>query len=321
MAGLNSHMQKIVSFTSKLNATLNPQRLINVSLPGVNLGKMFGVEELEGVQTLGDLVNTIEDVGGDIMTGVNLLRCAGKMNMSDWGQWLGQLGMGVTSIIASIVDVVIEAIAIQISAAVQQIVGAITSIVSALHNLVTSVGLLLEGLGDFWKSLTWDVDFDFDWDLSEKNCKDMYAAIAGCFLNKFLGDYFEEFKQKAVEMINEGGSAFNDFLYAELSDVHTFAAYANQEAFLLEKAKIQISGLRKEVLAAAPPLPDYTPTSASQSTTSTSATPANNNNTPAASTGGGGTNTKTPTNTNTPAGGATPSAPTSTPTNNNNTKK
>ena len=99
-------------------------------------------------------------------------------------------------------------------------------------------------------------------------------------------------------MINEGGSAFNDFLYAELSDVHTFAAYANQEAFLLEKAKIQINGLRKEVLAAAPPLPDYTPPSARQSTSSATATPTNNN-------------------TKTPAGGATPTAPT----NNNNTKK
>lgn len=246
---LNSQLQKVISFTSKMNSTLNPQKLINVTLPGVNLGKLFGFEDKEGIQTLGDLVETIEDIGGDIMTGVNLIHCASIMNMNDWSNFLGQMAMGVTSIVASITDTIIEAIAIQINSAVQQVVGAITSVVSALHNLVTSVVLLLEGLSDLWDAISFDVDFDFEFELSEKNCKDMYAAIAGCLLNKFLGNYLDEFKEKALEVINKGGNKFNNFLYAELSDVHTFAAYANQEAFLLEKAKIQIDGLRKEVIS------------------------------------------------------------------------
>ena len=91
---------------------------------------------------------------------------------------------------------------------------------------------------------------DIDFELSEKNCKDMYAAIAGCLLNKYLGPYLDEFKEKALNAINKAGNAFNDMLYEELSDARTFAAYAEQEAFLLEKAKIQIKGLTKDNLTA-----------------------------------------------------------------------
>jgi hypothetical protein len=74
----------------------------------------------------------------------------------------------------------------------------------------------------------------------------MYAAIAGCLLNKFLGPYIEEFTSKVVGKINEVGNDFNDKLYDELQDANVFASYANREAFLLKKASIQMSGLTKE---------------------------------------------------------------------------
>jgi len=76
----------------------------------------------------------------------------------------------------------------------------------------------------------------------------MYAAIAGCLLNKFLGPYIEEFTDKVVGKINEVGNNFNNALYEGLQDVNTFSSYANQESFLLKKASLQIKGLTKENL-------------------------------------------------------------------------
>ena len=241
--GLTESLNSIVQYTAKINTYLNPQNLLNVKLPGANLGKLFGYED-EDI-SINDLIGGIESIGGDIMTGVNLIRCATIMGLNDWGGFLGQMAMGVTSVIASIADQIIEAVAIQLGNAVRQIVGVITSIVSALHNLWTSISLLLESLGDLWDSWSKDISLDIDFELHEKNCKDMFAAIAGCLLNKFLGPYLDEFKEKAIREINKGGNAFNDMLYEELSDVRTYAAYAHQEAFLLKKASMQIDGLKR----------------------------------------------------------------------------
>lgn len=248
--GLNSSLQKVISYTSKFNSMLNPQTFLNVSVPGANLGKIFGQEDGEGVQTLGDLIGQVEDIGGDIMTGVNLVRCTKYMNWGNIGGLLGSMAMGTASVIMAITDQILDAVAIQLGNAVQQVVGTITAIVDALVNVWTSIELLIDAISDLWDSISFDIDFDIDFELSEKNCKDMYAAIAGCLLNKYLGPYLDEFKEKALNAINKAGNAFNDMLYEELSDARTFAAYAEQEAFLLEKAKIQIKGLTKDNLTA-----------------------------------------------------------------------
>lgn len=246
--GLTSSLDKIISFTSKFNDSLNLQKLLNVNVPGIDFGKYFGRNHEQGTQTLGDLVGQIEEIGGDIMTGANLIRCATVMNMSDWENFLGQMSMGVTSIIASIADQIINELSLQIGNAIQQIVNTITSIADALYNVWVSIELLIDSIGDLWDNWTTDIDFDIDFELNERNCKDMYAAIAGCFLNKFVGSYLDEFREKALNEINKGGNKLNDMLYDELSDARTFAAYANHEAFLLQKAKLQIQGLTKENL-------------------------------------------------------------------------
>lgn len=244
---LTESLDNIVKYTAKINTYLNPQNLLSVKIPGANLGKVFGEEGIN-VTTLGDVIEGVERIGGDIMTGVNIIRCAFVMGSDGYLGFLGQMAMGVTSVIMSIADQIIEAVAIQLGNAVRQIVGVITSIVSALHNLWTSVSLLIKSLGDLWDSWTKDIDFDIDFELQKENCKDMYAAIAGCMLNKYLGPYLDEFKEKAIREINKGGEAFNNMLYEELSDVRTYAAYAHQEAFLLKKAQIQIDGLQRDKL-------------------------------------------------------------------------
>lgn len=250
--GLNSSMKKLVSYTSKLNNLLDFNKLLSVKVPGAKYTSLFGtsMDEGDGGMTLAEIAKNVGEIGGDIMTGVNLVNCAfimSKGGMQGWKDFLGSMAMGVTSVILSLTDVILDAIAIQIGNAVSQIISTISSVISALYSIWTSIlGILdaLEELWDNWKTIKLDIDIE----LSKENCKDMYAAIAGCLLNKYLGPYLNEFKEKALNAINKYGNDFNNLLYEELSDARTFAAYASQEAFLLKKAELQIKGLTKENL-------------------------------------------------------------------------
>lgn len=246
---LNSSMQKVIDFTSKLNSYLDLNNLIDVKVPGGKLAEMVGWEEGEGIQSVGDLVRAVEDVGGLVATGANLVRCGYTIASSDqYKNFLGSMAMGVTNVIVQITDEIWNAVAAQINQAVMQVVGTITNIITALNNLWTSIELLWEGLKKCWDDWMRDIDFNIGLELDAKNCADMYAAIGGCLLNKFLGPYLDEFKEKALKEINEAGKSFNDLLYEEMADANAFAAYANHEAFLLNKAELQIKGLTRENL-------------------------------------------------------------------------
>lgn len=246
--GINSSMQKIMSFTQKFSDSLNLNNILSVDIPGSPLTSFLGIEDDEGIQSLGDLKDAIDETGALLATGANILICGFTMGKEGYAGFLSQMAMGVTSIIASITDQIIEAISLQLQMAIDQIVNVITNIVSALHNLANSVMMIIESIKNVYKSWKDGVEFKLKLDLDKKNCKDMFAAIAGCLLNKFLGPYIDEFKEKTLNAINEYGKDFNDLLYDELSDANTFAAYANQEAFLLKKASLQINGLTKENL-------------------------------------------------------------------------
>ena len=245
---VEEELQKIISFTSKFTSGPNFGSMTSFKIPGSNITEMLlgdDGDDLE-ISSLSDVKNIISDVGGTIMTGANIINCAFTMHSVDgWSNFLGSLAMGVTGVIASIADEIWNAIAVQLNMAVQQIINTLFNIVTAIHNLIKS-GLLIvqaiknlfsgDGFSDLWKKLSWP---DF---IAKENCADMFAAIAGCFLNKFLGPYIDEFKEKATSKINELGKSMNDLIYDELADANLYAAYANREAFLLEKMSIQING-------------------------------------------------------------------------------
>lgn len=243
-----SNLKKIIDYTARFNQYTNPKNIINITMPDHILYSIFGFEDNEGETTTKSLAATIKDVGGDIMTGANIIRCASIMSLGDWGDFLGQLGMGVSGAIMAVLDPIVTAISIQLSNAVSQIASTVLNIVSALYDLWTQIGLIITALGELWDNWTTNWNLKFQWELDAKNCKDMFAAIGACFLNKFLGPYLTEFKEKAVREINNYGNDFNQMLYEEMKDINTFASYASQEAFLLQKAQLQMKGLTKENL-------------------------------------------------------------------------
>lgn len=248
--GLNSSMQKVLQYTQKINAVLDPNKWLSMRLPG-GVGSIFGRETGEGETSLGEVLDELNTMAGDIMTGANLIRCAylmSKNGAAGWGDFLGALSMGVMGAVTAVADTIMDAIYVQISNAVNQIVNLVSSLLDAIFNVWAAMCQIWDALKDLWNKKGEWVDFNLDWALAEENCKDMYAAIGACLLNKFLGPYLDEFKEKATNQINKYGAQLNDLIYEEVADVRTFAAYANQEAFLLKKASLQIKGLTRENL-------------------------------------------------------------------------
>lgn len=245
---LASSMGKVTSFTNKLfNITSGSQ--LGTNIPTNSVMSALGVDGPLGLGSAEDIANTVKELKEGIANTATLAYCAWNLWSIEGGLgFLERLALGMDSAIASILDQVIDAIATQISMAAQQVIGAFTSLVDALANLVQSVLLIADSLVDLWNSWTDWSNWKFQMNLEKEACLDMYASIAGCLLNKYLGSYLEEFTEKVVGKINEVGNNFNDALYDSLSDVNTFSSYANQEAFLLKKASIQIKGLTKENL-------------------------------------------------------------------------
>lgn len=246
--GLLSSMGKVVNFTNKLIGVTNPQfSHANVSVG--SWGRILGLGDSLSFNSLSDIRQSISDIKGAISQTVTTAACLKYMlwdNPAEMLNFLDQLATGVMGAIGSVVDQIIDAISFQISNAVSQVVGAIVSLVGALQSLWESILLLTEIIIDTVKSWGEWGELSLELDLQKENCKDMFASIAGCYLNKFLGSYLDEFAEKAVNQINTIGTEFNNILYDELQDVNTFSSYARQESFLLKKAAIQIKGLSKE---------------------------------------------------------------------------
>ena len=246
---LASSMGKVLNFTNKIVGATNPFNSgANVSVG--SWGRIMGLDDLS-FSSLSDTKRSISDIKGALSQTLTTAACLKYMvwdNPSEMLNFLDQLATGVVGAVGSVIDEIYDAISYQISNAVNQVVGSILAVVDALGSLVSSIVSLWEAIVDTVSSWADWSNLKLELELQQENCKDMFASIAACLLNKFLGSYLDEFTEKVVGKINEVGSDFNDKLYDELQDANAFASYAKQEAFLLKKASIQIKGLSKENL-------------------------------------------------------------------------
>lgn len=246
---LSSSMAKITNFTSKITS-LSPNNL-HANIPSNSVTRALGIDGDLSFGSISDIKNSISELKQGVATAATLAYCTAIL-LSDGGKTalgiLENLATGAGAIITDMYQQISQAVAAQISMAAQQIIGCITNLVTALQNLVTSVLILAQSIVAMVKSwLDWS-NFQWELEIEAENCKDMLSAIAACYLNKLLGPYIEQFTSKVVGKINEVGNTFNQALFQEFQDVNMFSSYANQEAFLLQKASIQIKGLSKQNL-------------------------------------------------------------------------
>ena len=209
----------------------------------------MGISEELGFGSLEEIKESISEISGAVNKGYTMVNCAIDLFTTGAGlDFLYKLASGIDNAIQSVIDEIFDAVATQVSLAAQQVIGAVTNLIDSLLNLVNSILLIAESLKELYDSWTdWNNDM-IKWQYDKEACADLYASIAACLLNKLLGPYLDKFTEKVTGKINEIGNDFNEKLYDELQDVNTFSSYANQEAFLLKKASIQMKGLTKENL-------------------------------------------------------------------------
>lgn len=244
--GLASSMQKITSVTNRLvNITSGSSSGTNI--PTNTFLSVLGITEDLGFGSLSEIKNSISSIVGGISRGVTMVNCAYDLLTTSAGlDFLLKLASSLDNAVQSVVDQIFDAVATQVAIAAQQIIGTFVNFIKSIANLVNSVVLIAKALEELWESWTNWGNWKWNFNLQNESCSDMFAAIAGCLLNKFLGPYLDEFTNKIVGEINEFGTEINNKLYEEFQDVNMFSSYANQEAFLLKKASIQLKGLTKE---------------------------------------------------------------------------
>ena len=73
--------------------------------------------------------------------------------------------------------------------------------------------------------------------------KYIFAAIAACMMNKFLGNKLQNLEDKISGEIIKTGDELNSHIADQLSDVNSVSSYLERERFMMEKATKQINGI------------------------------------------------------------------------------
>ncbi|MBO5827403.1 MAG: hypothetical protein J6R59_02930 [Paludibacteraceae bacterium] len=264
--GLASSISKITSFATKnkglISGAINGiQGITKGSMTGTNLpttavNAAMGIADSLGFNPLDKISSKIEEIGGDILTGVNAIKCAWDLfSIDDALGFLEQMAMGVVGAVTAVVDQVVGAVVGQVVAAIDQVVGAVLGVIDAIKNMINSILLIVDAILSLWDNWTDWADWKWNLDIQGQSCDDMFSSIAGCLMNQMLGSKFDKilgkitgFGDKVTNKIQNFGDKVNSAIYDELEGINTFSSYANQEAFLLRKASLQIRGLTKENL-------------------------------------------------------------------------
>lgn len=250
MASFINEMQKIVSFTSKLVGAVN-SNAIGANIPTNTIMQALGIEDDLSFNSVADTIESLNELKDTAVYGINMARCAIVMATNEKGQtgnFLAAMEQSLVGAIASVVNQIWDAVAIQVSNAVGQIIGTFLNIVKSLQSLLTSVLLLFDSIKNFIVGLADFAKLRFELLLKQEQCASFLSSIAACLLNKYLGPYLDQFTNSVVGKINEFGNNFNEALYEGLQDANVFASYAQQEAFLMKKASLQINGLTPTAL-------------------------------------------------------------------------
>lgn len=171
--------------------------------------------------------------------------CAGKM-LTNPGMLLNTLDILGNNILAAATEMASRLANIvkgQINQALGQVVGSITGLVNNALGFLGSIIDLVDAIKNLFEDLKNIGDLDFKNFMADEDCEYMFATMAACMLNKFLGTKLQSFEQKIAGKITEVGSSLNSAIASELQDVNSLSSYIERERFMMEKATRQISGL------------------------------------------------------------------------------
>lgn len=226
--------------------TSSASSLFNVKIPAFSLTQGF---EYEGVKSLGGIVNSVVDSAQNLLQGARLAYCIGKM-ITDPSMMLGVLDMLGNNILAAATEIagrLANLVKGQINQALAQISGTITGLVNNVLGFLGSIVDLYKAVANLYDSIM-NIGFK-DWEdfMSEEDCEYIFAMLAACMLNKFLGSKLQDLERKLSDKIISAGTSLNSAIAENLADVNSVSSYVEREKFMMEKATKQINGINNMI--------------------------------------------------------------------------
>lgn len=214
----------------------------DIKLPGFSIAK--GVET-SSVSSLGQIATSFASSVQNLIQGANMLYCVGRAitNPKMLLNTLDVLGGNILAAATEIASRLASQVRGQLNAALGQITGSIDGLIRNSLGFLGSIIDLCDALKNFIQNVFSLGDSDYKLGLSDEECEYMFATMAACMLNKFLGNKLKSFEQKISGKIATTGTELNSAIAKELADVNSLSSYAEREKFMMEKATKQINGL------------------------------------------------------------------------------
>lgn len=220
--------------------------VFDVKLPSFSISK--GIQ-VSSVSSLGDLAASVTSSAQNLIQGGKMIYCIGKMIASP-GMFLNALnilGNNVLAAATAIASRLANQVRGQLNLALSQITGSITNLITNALGFLGSIIDLADSIKNFVKNLLNLGVGDFDEFVSDEECEYMFATMAACMLNKFLGDKLQKFEKEISGKISEAGDELNSAISDNLADVNSLSSYIEREKFMMEKATKQINGINKMI--------------------------------------------------------------------------
>lgn len=216
--------------------------LFNIKIPTFSLSQGF---DSQGVKSIGGVVNSVVDSAQNLLQGARLAYCLGTM-ITNPAMFLGMLDTLANSAVAAAADMASRIASLvkgQITQALSQITGTITGLINNVLGFLNSILNLYDSILNLIESLKNIGNWDWEDFMAEEDCEYIFAMMAACMLNKFLGSKLQELEQKISNKIIETGSQLNSAIAENLADVNTVSSYIERETFMMNKATKQINGI------------------------------------------------------------------------------
>lgn len=214
----------------------------DLKIPGFSISGGF---ESDSVQSLGQLVSSVTESAQNLIQVGKMAYCAGKM-LTNPSMMLGVLDVLGNNLLAAATEMASRLANLamgQISQALGQITGSVTGLINNALGFLGALLDVVEAIKNLFDNSFNIGSLDFDNFMSDEECQFMFATMAACMLNKFLGSKLQDFEQKIAGKITEKGQALNSAIAEGLADVNSLSSYMERERFMMEKATKQINGL------------------------------------------------------------------------------
>lgn len=218
----------------------------DVKLPGFSLTGGF---ETSSIASFGELAASVTNSAQNLLQAGRMIYCAGKM-LTNPGMLLGTLDILGNNLLAAATEIasrLANQVMGQLNLAIGQVTGSITGLINNVLGFLGSIIDLAESIKNVIDNLLNAGIGDWELFMSDEECEYMFATMAACMLNKFLGSKLREFEQKISGKITEVGDELNSAISSSLADVNSLSSFVEREKFMMEKATKQIKGINNMI--------------------------------------------------------------------------